>query len=60
MFVPWDGMLEIITQHSSKNKFLEQFEHTAHDKKISLCMENSFIRYFIHNRCTKLIYIYHV
>ncbi|VVC39982.1 Tetratricopeptide repeat,Zinc finger, MYND-type,Tetratricopeptide-like helical domain,SET domain [Cinara cedri] len=44
MFVPWDSLLEIITHYSSKNKFLDIFGRTTHDKKISLCMEDTFIR----------------
>lgn len=60
MFVPWDSLLKIITDHCLKNKFLDNFEHTTHSKKISLCVENGFIRYFIHDRFPKLIYLCYV
>lgn len=44
MFVPWEYLTDILTRHSVVNSFMETFERTANDEKITLCMQNDLIR----------------
>lgn len=47
MFVQWDNLTDILTHYSTNNSFMETFKHTVNSEKISLCMQNDFIRYFL-------------
>lgn len=44
MFVQWDGLMDIITRFSITNGFMETFKNTANNEKVTLCMQNDFIR----------------
>lgn len=53
MFVRWESLMDILTQHSIVNNFMETFKNTVNDEKIKLCMKNNLIRYIFH--CNRIL-----
>jgi len=54
MFVRWENVLDILTDYSVNNNFMETFKYTPNNEKITLCMQNEFIRYIFSNVLSKL------
>lgn len=48
MFVQWDQLMDILTHYSLNNNFMETFNHAANNEKVTVCMQNEFIRFSIH------------
>lgn len=45
MFVQWEHLLDILTNYSLNNNFMEKFNNTANNEKVMLCMQDKFIRF---------------